>query len=118
MEKMNPEVKAKLVDALRSGRYQQGQEMLKDGFSSDEPLYCCLGVLTDLYAKEKKIDFRRAGSSSGTGTMPSRKVCKWAGIPYDDGSDYSSESVTLKLAKMNDNDKSFKQIAAYIERYL
>lgn len=47
MNKMNPEVKAKWLDALRSGKYEQGFRAL---CSSGK--YCCLGVLADLYVKE------------------------------------------------------------------
>lgn len=40
---MNPELKAKWVAALRSGKYEQGHEYLnKDG------KFCCLGVLCDV----------------------------------------------------------------------
>lgn len=42
--KLNPELKAKWLDALRSGKYQQGRQCLR----SDEGCYCCLGVLADL----------------------------------------------------------------------
>ena len=47
---MNAEVKQQWVEALRSGKYQQGTAALrkhKDG----QDQYCCLGVLCDLYTK-------------------------------------------------------------------
>lgn len=47
MTKMDPEVKARWVAALRSGEYRQTKESLKDSRG-----HCCLGVLCDLYAKE------------------------------------------------------------------
>lgn len=40
---MNPEIKARWVAALRSGKYQQGRRVLRNGDS-----YCCLGVLCEL----------------------------------------------------------------------
>lgn len=50
--RMNTEVKAKLLTALRSGEYSQTRHTLcsidKDGKSS----FCCLGVATDLFLKE------------------------------------------------------------------
>ena len=44
---MNPEVKAKWVDALRSSKYKQCCGRLKNG-----DRFCVIGVLTDLYIEE------------------------------------------------------------------
>lgn len=41
---MDPELKKKWVEALRSGRYKQGTEMLR---SLDDE-FCCLGVLCEV----------------------------------------------------------------------
>jgi len=43
---MNPRIKQRWLDALRSGEYKQTMENLQDmnGF-------CCLGVLCDLHAQ-------------------------------------------------------------------
>jgi hypothetical protein len=46
--KMNPEVKARWVAALRSGEYLQGTSTLRIG---DQ--FCCLGVLCDIYSAER-----------------------------------------------------------------
>lgn len=47
---MNAEVKKQWVEALRSGKYQQGTAALRThNFGQDQ--YCCLGVLCDLYTK-------------------------------------------------------------------
>lgn len=47
MMKLDPEVKAKWVEALRSGKYKQGRYNLhyKD-------TYCCLGVLCEVAVQE------------------------------------------------------------------
>lgn len=47
---MNPEIKTKWVEALRSGKYKQGKKSLR---SREGDKYCCLGVLCDLYAANK-----------------------------------------------------------------
>lgn len=48
---MNAAVKKQWVEALRSGKYEQGTCALrKHNFGQDQ--YCCLGVLCDLYTKE------------------------------------------------------------------
>lgn len=49
--KLNPEVKAKWVAALRSGEYKQGRSYLHY-IDEGESHFCCLGVLCDLAAKE------------------------------------------------------------------
>jgi hypothetical protein len=51
-QKMNPEIKAKWVAALRSGRYEQGQHRLK----SETGEYCCLGVLCSVIKAKKWTD--------------------------------------------------------------
>jgi hypothetical protein len=46
--KMNPDVKAKWVAALRSGEYKQGPEWLQ----GESGCFCCLGVLCDILDPE------------------------------------------------------------------
>lgn len=48
---MNQEIKKEWVEALRSGAFQQTLETIKDYDKSNEPRYCCLGVLLEIYAK-------------------------------------------------------------------
>lgn len=49
---MKAELKAKWVEALRSGKYQQGTNYLKrTDTPNNEPVYCCLGVLCDISGK-------------------------------------------------------------------
>ena len=42
---MNPEIKQKWVEALRSGKYEQGNECLRKGDK-----FCCLGVFCEVVA--------------------------------------------------------------------
>ena len=108
---MNAEMKAKWVEALRSGRYGQAQEELTDWAGN----FCCLGVLCDV---------------SGAG--------KWVGDEYvvtdEWGSEYGdsgevpeplrdqlglSGRAQAHLVDMNDTDKAtFTQIADWIEANL
>ena len=46
--KLDPEIKAKWLEALRSGKYEQGKGCLRD----HEGKYCCLGVLADIVDPE------------------------------------------------------------------
>lgn len=52
MLEMNPEIRARWCEALRSGTYQQGRCYLRQGDK-----YCCLGVLEELRLKEVGSDW-------------------------------------------------------------
>lgn len=128
MSKMNPEVKAKWLAALRSGEYQQTTWQLKSDCGS---AYCCLGVATDLFRKEtgegewieeygmakfKIHDVSEAGVLSPV-------VRQWAGLPdYNPSvrlpSEAVGESYITSVAELNDNGYTFAQIADLIEAQL
>jgi hypothetical protein len=106
---VKPELKSKWVEALRSGRYHQGQACLRD----EQDRFCCLGVLADL------LDSSRWKSGK---EMPDlRDNYLWAG---HDGFLPESEVDAIGLerqdvfSRLNDSGKSFAQIADYIERKL
>lgn len=127
MSKMNKKVKAKWVKALKSGEFKQGKNTLKNNGK-----YCCLGVLCELYRKEtgkgkwkrttggpasKIADFHLSDKDIGFG-LPANGVCDWAGLK-------SKDPLLGKSTAANHNDgtqgvkpKSFKQIAALINKYL
>jgi hypothetical protein len=87
---MDTELKAKWVEALRSGDYKQTSHVLHD---EQENAYCCLGVLCIVAKKELDGE-----------TYP------W--LDKETG-DYS------RFVTMNDEEgKSFGQIADYIEANL
>lgn len=98
---MNPEIKAKWVEALRSGKYQQGRMALKNGDN-----FCCLGVLCDLYDSS---GWTPGGRFQDRGWEPPQSVRLWADF---------AESFK-GLIKMNDEEElSFPEIADYIEANL
>lgn len=99
---MDKELKAKWVEALRSGSYKQATTYLYD---SHDGGFCCLGVLGCVLGIPSKA---MEGASEIT-TMPYRFV-------YDAG---VSEDTARKLAmEMNDSGVPFAQIADYIEANL
>ena len=117
---MNKEVKEKWLAALRSGEYKQGRGKL----CSLDKEYCCLGVLTDLYAKEhnqeweKSPDLDSAFSFDFFKMFTPEKVVRWAGLerqnPIIEG---------IGLSAYNDGDyeldpHSFEEIANLIEEHL
>jgi len=117
---VNKEVKRKWLKALRSGKYEQGTNSLRIN-KDDKATYCCLGVLCDLYSKEKgnrwsKLHDRYPTFMREMSVLP-KKVMKWAGIEYTDGGFLYKNGKHDSLMGLNDNGKSFKQIAKVIEKY-
>jgi hypothetical protein len=72
-------IKQQWVDALRSGKYQQGRDQLV----SCDNKFCCLGVLTDIYAKEHGLEFTETTEHlkhvANCDTL-SLEVMRWAGL--------------------------------------
>jgi len=91
---MDAQLKAKWVEALRSGEYKQTTEVFqRDGG------FCCLGVLCDVAGKPALLD-----DEGGN----------WAFVDTEAG----LASVSWRLATMNDEGASFAEIADYIEQNL
>ena len=89
VKRMDPEIKAKWLEALRSGEFKQGQNVLRTA----EDGYCCLGVLCELAVREGVIGDPKFqiidGSPSASGpsweydglsVYPSDQVYEWAGM--------------------------------------
>ena len=110
--KMNPEVKKKWVEALRSGKYKQGKGRLKLGEQ-----YCCLGVLCDLYIKREQsseTDVETVSEHMRTEEFLPHMVIEWAGLTDMNPAINASET----LSRLNDTGMSFYGIATDIERCL
>jgi hypothetical protein len=108
---MNPEIKKKWVEALRSGKYKQGIGRLK---GNDE--FCCLGVLCDISGLSNwDAENRYLGDNS---LLP-MQVVEWAGLDsYNPRCPAPNSSGTLPLSAFNDHRYSFIEIADLIERNL
>ena len=136
--KMNPEVKQKWIDALRSGDYEQGSEKLRSVSG-----YCCLGVLCDIYSREHDTQWEFRGYdelSDETNPHPMdywyfdghseflpESVMNWAGLKThnpsvrvdiednfgDDNSFYTDE-----IANVNDSGYTFNDLSKIIEQQL
>lgn len=109
---MNPEIKTKWLEALRSGKYKQGKNFLRI-----EDRFCCLGVLCDIIDPTKWSDsgHRNNVTYEGCQTMPTRDFLQAVGIPKYPVMDGQLESCAGAFAEMNDNGKTFEEIAAAIE---
>lgn len=104
---LTKDLKNKWIDALRSGKYQQGHYSLKKPNDIGIQCFCCLGVLCDVYDR------------TGWHTSPD-----WTHFNYK-GSKYMAPITLLsvqdqdKLIKMNDIvGKSFNEIADYIQEHI
>lgn len=111
-ERLPAELKARWVDALRSGKYQQGRGWLRASWDSDGiHRYCCIGVLCDVVdpkgwqENEGGVIRTHTGNNS---TIPISVQAK-TGLMRDRFG---------PLYVMNDSGKSFAEIAEYIEANL
>ena len=113
---MNPQIKQKWVDALRSGDYKQTQNRLHNEYG-----FCCLGVLCDLYGKENNVEwepsiyYNNDYEFQHMVTVLPLSVMEWAGVeevnPYVNGGPFT-------LAELNDQGSTFNEIADVIEEHL
>lgn len=137
---MKPEIKKLWIDALRSGEYEQAEGVLKGGqeeTGKKGTRYCCLGVLTQLYANENNLNFTGHNGFLKP-PVPDQQgkflellcpeVVAWAELASSDpavkvevladeeeGGDYIAAQA---LSELNDTGNSFNQIANLIEAQL
>jgi len=129
---MNPEIKAKWLGALRSGKYEQ----VKGGLKKDN-CFCCLGVLTDIWAKENNTEWVKKnvnsigkifqetysyitipGSSLVVDDILPDPVAEWAGLGISDP-EITYDNTVSYITHLNDEvGLTFKQIADLIEEQL
>jgi hypothetical protein len=127
---VNPEIKAKWLEALRSGKYKQTIEALRgpiwerpepepdaDPYADEpEPIFrgqgfCCLGVLCDVLHPEdwKGENPRYDFSHRGENGLPADSIREESGL---------TEEVCNKLAELNDAGKTFVELADHIDKTL
>lgn len=124
---MNPELKAKWVEALRSGKYVQGQHGLRTERNGAEA-FCCMGVLCEVMGLERTCEMSEPGyvmpdGSVSSGYVPDEllgggvvpdELLGGGGVPVP-----YSRSCPCHLAHMNDTEnKTFAEIADWIEANL
>lgn len=98
---MKPELKAKWVAALRSGKYRQAKEFL---YEANGGGYCCLGVLGCVLGIDQE-------TLAYKGNMD--------GAAYNFVYEHINKEQASNLAiRMNDAGVPFSEIADYIEAHL
>ncbi len=112
---MNSEIKAKWLEALRSGKYVQGHRRLRRVTDLGKVTHCCLGVLCEVMGVEY----------GGAQYCPSPSVLAVAGLPEIDYAtiDKANEQPLVYLTRMNDGYRdmpiaTFSDIAKWIEANL
>ena len=103
--KMDPELKARWVAALRSGRYKQGIGALCYVGNSGERRFCCLGVLADIAVEGDWIphDMLLRKAQTGNGSLGNHDALL--------GNPKAQDELIYK----NDTEQAdFNQIADYI----
>lgn len=103
----------KLVAALRSGEYKQGRRTLHDGGA-----YCCLGVACDLVKDELCASWEQGSEDEeflflGEKLRLPEEVRKLYGFSTIGGN--YGESAHESLTYLNDNGKTFAELADFIE---
>lgn len=116
---MNPELKAQWLEALRSGRYQQGTGALRN---SDQ-CYCCLGVLADIRDPSRWSEQADNQDNLDRPAMYTYNSLSVEMLSGDLQRELGIYHIAGRLAAMNDGTDdhrkhSFAEIADYIEANL
>lgn len=118
---MNPEIKAKWLEALESGEYPKGKGGLRrPGKGAGGDTFCCLGVLCDLYAKETGHEWVDMPGYYrvflGSDVFLPDEVVQWAEIYgiQNDANAYTQG----ELAYLNDYSEDFTEVIDYIKHKL
>lgn len=110
---MKKSIAKKWVAALRSGKYKQTKQQLKN-----EHGYCCLGVLASI-SPWKNSYTRMKDEYKWTNRVLAPKIQKWAGMKRPNGRyNYTGDLKYDTLSSKNDDGASFKTIANLIEKYM
>lgn len=122
-EPMNPDVKAKWLEALRSGEYQQQT----DGFlRTRSDGYCCLGVLSQIASDEGVVPQPKESNGAYLWTSDDGnskmyllpEVMDWAGLDSHSGCINTTDDNNISLSQKNDEGVRFSEIADLIEQCL
>ena len=105
---MKENIKNLWVDALRSGEYNQTTHQLED-----KEGYCCLGVLCKVGEKEGiPVDTDSSGELEGVDLTEQVDILEWSGT-----SQFDQSGAQNILIGMNDDGKTFEEIADHIDNH-
>jgi len=98
------------VKLLRSGTYDQGTNVLRNGYNE----FCCLGVLCDLHSKETGTGWTSCTYTNyyfENSTILPKVVCDWFGLKTEN----EYKCLESFLADLNDSGCTFNEISDIIE---
>lgn len=113
-------IRAEWIRRLRSGEYQQGRGYLKREEAIGKTLYCCLGVLCEIFVENGEIKSTRdrAGwylfGSYYFQAVP-EIVQEKVGLCNGSGSSRYGIEYGRELSELNDRGHSFHEIATELE---
>lgn len=115
--KEQAENRKKWVEALRSGKYKQTSDSLRNR-EGDGYAFCCLGVACDLYNPNLWEQENPRGASTyleNTCSLPTA-VMNWLGLKEAEGQwDEEDPMKVRSLSIYNDDGATFDEIADLIE---
>lgn len=120
MTEMNTQIKERWVEELRSGKYKQGKNTLRQREDGGDA-FCCLGVLCDILIKNKHIEYiswatRPNGSDEILVYDDLNGDREFGVVPEAACNEIGLDKVLQDdLAKLNDDGMSFEEIADVIE---
>ncbi len=109
---MKESVMKEWVKALRSGGYKQGRDRLVD----NDDKFCCLGVLCNIAPDSLGLDWKYIEDTwtiGGNDIELPLVVRVWAGMNSSEG---HLDHDMSNLSDLNDDGKSFIDIANHIEK--
>lgn len=138
---MDPKWKAAWLEALRSGEYLQAKGTIREELEEEDQVemshthsYCCLGVLSDLVAKEhpERVAWGEENlintTEGGHDASPALangvlhdEVCRITGLDERDpwlGSYKPECTLESRASDWNDSGHDFTEIATQIETHL
>lgn len=106
---MRKDIADQWIAALRSGKYQQGHGALRSGDK-----FCCLGVLCDILGTPiTRVAPSGVYNYEGHNNYLPPQARNQAGMQTDNGRIPRKDA----LANLNDDGKSFAEIADFIEQH-
>lgn len=132
---MKQDTKQLWINALRSGNFPQGKNVLAYEVPDGITYYCCMGVFCEILPYvERTVPIKERSFSNiaymATGDEETVTVLPWIVVDKEEldtnnptleyaGKDrYGYTSRRISLAELNDSGFTFNQIADMIERFL
>jgi hypothetical protein len=112
---VNADIKKRWIEALRSGKFKQGRKVLMT--EGNRPMFCCLGVLCELYREEKGGEWSTDRDGCRT-FLDERCILPFPVMDWAELTNQSPRVGEYGLADLNDEGTPFREIAKLIKRHL